>query len=198
MSSPLLANIYLNPLDHLLAEAGFTMVRYADDFVILCKSREDAEQALEIVRRWVGEHDLTLHATKTKIVDADTEGFDFLGYHFRGKLRLPRDKSLKKFKDAVRDKTKRANGLSMPFLCARLSQQLRGWYAYFHHCQWNLFRDLDAWIRTRLRSILRKRQHRRGQSRKRDRQQWPNSFFDELGLYSLTQAHVRLVQSSQR
>jgi RNA-directed DNA polymerase len=196
--SPLLANIYLNPLDHLLAEAGFAMVRYADDFVILCKSREDAERALEMVRRWVGENDLTLHPTKTKIVDADTEGFDFLGYHFRGKLRLPRDKSLKKFKDAVRDKTKRANGLSMPFLCARLSQQLRGWYAYFHHCQWNLFRDLDAWIRTRLRSILRKRQHRRGQARKRDRQQWPNRFFDELGLYSLTKAHVRFVQSSQR
>lgn len=196
--SPLLANIYLNPLDHLLAEAGFAMVRYADDFVILCKSREDAERALEMVRRWVAENDLTLHPTKTQIVDADTQGFDFLGYHFRGKLRLPRDKSLKKFKDAVRDKTKRANGLSMPFLCARLSQQLRGWYAYFHHCQWNLFRDLDAWIRTRLRSILRKRLHRRGQARKRDRQQWPNSFFDELGLYSLTKAHVRLVQSSQR
>lgn len=196
--SPLLANIYLNPLDHLVAEAGFAMVRYADDFVILCKSREDAERALEIVRRWVGENDLTLHPTKTKVVDAETEGFDFLGYHFRGKLRLPRDKSLKKFKDAVRDKTKRANGLSLPFLCARLSQQLRGWYAYFHHCQWNLFRDLDAWIRTRLRSLLRKRQHRRGQARKRDRQQWPNSFFDELGLYSLTKAHVRFVQSSQR
>ena len=196
--SPLLANIYLNPLDHLLAEAGFAMVRYADDFVILCQSREDAERALEMVRRWVAENDLTLHPTKTKIVDADTAGFDFLGYHFRGKLRLPRDKSLKKFKDVVRDKTKRANGLSMPFLCARLSQQLRGWYAFFHHCQWNLFRDLDAWIRTRLRSILRKRQHRRGQARKRDRQQWPNSFFDELGLYSLTKAHVRFVQSSQR
>ena len=113
--SPLLANIYLNPLDHLLTDAGFAMVRYADDFVILCRTREDAEKALETMRHWVVENDLALHPTKTKIVDADTEGFDFLGYHFRGKLRLPRDKSLKRFKDAVRDKTKRANGLSMPF-----------------------------------------------------------------------------------
>ena len=72
------------------------------------------------MRRWVAENDLTLHPTKTKIVDAGTEGFDFLGYHFRGKLRLPRDKSPKKFKDAVRDKTKRTNGQSMPATCSRL------------------------------------------------------------------------------
>ena len=124
--SPLLANIYLNPLDHLLAEAGFAMVRYADDFVILCRTREDAERALALVQRWVAENELTLHPTKTKIVDARTEGFDFLGYHFRGKLRLPREKSLKKFKDAVREKTKRTNGQCMPFVCATLSSQLRG------------------------------------------------------------------------
>ena len=117
--SPLLANIYLNPLDHLLAEAGFAMVRYADDFVILCRTREDAERALALVQRWVAENELTLHPTKTKIVDARTEGFDFLGYHFRGKLRLPREKSLKKFKDAVREKTKRTNGQCLPVhLCA--------------------------------------------------------------------------------
>jgi RNA-directed DNA polymerase len=196
--SPLLANIYLNPLDHLLAETGYALVRYADDFVILCKTREEAEQALETVRRWVAENGLTLHPTKTKIVDADTEGFDFLGYHFRGKLRLPRDKSLKKFKDAVRDKTKRANGQSMPFLCARLSLQLRGWFAYFHHCHEYVFRALDGWIRGRLRSILRKRQHRRGRARGMDQHRWPNRFFDELGLYSLTTAQARLVQPSRR
>lgn len=171
---------------------------YADDFVILCKTREDADRALEAVQRWVAENDLTLHPTKTKIVDAGAEGFDFLGYQFRGKLRLPRDKSLKKFKDAVRNKTKRANGLSMLFLCARLSLQLRGWFAYFRHCHWHIFRDLDGWIRGRLRSILRKRQHRRGRARTMDQQQWPNRFFDELGLYSLNKAHVHFVQSSQR
>ena len=196
--SPLLANIYLNPLDYLLADAGFAMVRYADDFVILCKTREEAERALVLVQQWVVENELTLHPTKTRIVDARTEGFDFLGYHFRGDLRLPRAKSLKKFKDAVREKTKRANGHSLPFTCARLSSQLRGWFTYFRHCQWSVFRDLDGWIRGRLRSILRKRQKRRGRGRGRDHQRWPNAFFDEHGLYGLNAAHVCFVQSSRR
>jgi RNA-directed DNA polymerase len=196
--SPLLANIYLNPLDHLLADAGFAVVRYADDFVILCKTREDAERALETVRCWVNENELTLHPTKTKIVDARSEGFDFLGYHFRGKLRLPREKSLTKFKDTVRDKTGRTNGQSLPFICARLSSQLRGWFTYFRHCHWRIFRELDGWIRGRLRSILRKRRHRRGRARGSDHQRWPNDFFDKQGLYSLNKAHVCFAQSSRR
>ena len=196
--SPLLANIYLNPLDHLLADAGFAAVRYADDFVILCKTREDAETALALVQRWVEENELTLHPTKTKIVDARTEGFDFLGYHFEGDLRLPREKSLKKFKDAVREKTKRTNGHSMEVVCARLSSQLRGWFTYFRHCYWTVFQSLDGWIRGRLRSILRKRSGRRGRARGKDHQRWPNRFFDSHGLYCLLAAHARFVQSSQR
>lgn len=196
--SPLLANIYLNPLDHLLADAGFAMVRYADDFLILCKTREEAERALALVQQWVVENELTLHPTKTKIVDARTEGLDFLGYHFRGKLRLPREKSLKKFKDAVREKTKRTNGQCMLFVCARLSSQLRGWFTYFRHCHWTVFRDLDGWLRGRLRSILRKRANRRGRGRGRDHQRWPNAFFDAQGLYSLNAAHGRFAQSSWR
>jgi len=196
--SPLLANIYLNPLDHLLADAGFAMVRYADDFVILCKTREDADRALALVQQWVVDNELTLHPTKTRIVDARTEGFDFLGYHFRGELRLPRAKSLKKFKDAVREKTKRTSGHSMPFTCARLSSQLRGWFTYFRHCHWSVFRDLDGWIRGRLRSILRKRQKRKGRGRGHDHYRWPNLFFDQQGLLSLTAAHVGFLQSSLR
>jgi RNA-directed DNA polymerase len=196
--SPLLANIYLNPLDHLLTDAGFAMVRYADDFVILCKTREEAERALTVVQRWVEENELTLHPTKTRIVDARSEGFDFLGYHFRGALRLPREKSLNKFKDDVRVKTKRTNGNCMPFICYRLSAQLRGWFTYFRHCHWSEFRGLDGWIRGRLRSILRKRQKRRGRGRGWDHHRWPNTYFDEQGLYSLRAAHVRFVQSSRR
>ena len=196
--SPLLANIYLNPLDHLLAEAGFEVVRYADDFVILCKTREDAERALALVRRWVADNELALHPTKTKIVDARNDGFDFLGYRFQGDLCLPRDKSLKKFKDEVRKKTKRTNGQCMPAVCARLSSQLRGWFTYFRHCTWTVFRTLDGWIRGRLRSILRKRRGRRGRARGQDHHRWPNRFFDAQGLYRLQAAHERFVQSSRR
>ncbi len=82
--SPLLSNIYLDPLDHLLAEHGYEMVRYADDFVILCKTADDAAQALELVRHWVTDNGLNLHPTKTRIVDSRTDSFDFLGYTFRG------------------------------------------------------------------------------------------------------------------
>jgi RNA-directed DNA polymerase len=196
--SPLLANLYLNPLDHLLREAGFAMVRYADDFVILCRSREDADRALESVRRWVEENELTLHPTKTRIVDARTESFEFLGYRLGGQLRLPRAKSLTKFKEAVREKTGRSNGHSLPFLCARLSRQLRGWFTYFRHCHWSVFHDLDGWVRTRLRAILRKRTKRRGRARGKDLRRWTNRYFDEQGLYSLQTAHVRFVQSSRR
>lgn len=196
--SPLLANIYLNPLDHLLEDAGFAMARYADDFVILCRSREDAERALALVEAWVAENGLTLHPTKTRIVDARTEGFDFLGYHFRGALRLPRDKSLKKLKDTVRTKTRRAHGHSMESICASLSATLRGWFTYFRHCHGTVFRDLDGWIRMRLRSILRKRSGRPGRGRGADHQRWPNSYFAERALFSLEQAHVRFRQSSPR
>lgn len=196
--SPMLANVYLNSLDHQVLTAGYAMVRYADDFVILCKTREDAEKALELVRQWVAESELMLHPTKTRIVDARNEGFDFLGYHFCGRIREPREKSLQKLKDSVRDKTKRCNGQSMFCICARLSQQLRGWFTYFRHCHWNVYTGLDGWIRTRLRSILRKRCKRRGKARGWDNQKWPNVFFDEHGLYSLHQAHVHFVQSSLR
>jgi RNA-directed DNA polymerase len=196
--SPLLANVYLNPLDHRLSEAGFAMVRYADDFVILCRTSEEAERALALVQAWVDENGLTLHPTKTRIVDARTDGFDFLGYHFRGALRLPRKKSLTKFKDNVRAHTRRTHGSSMDFTCAKLSRTLRGWFTYFRHCHWTVHRDLDGWIRMRLRSILRKRAGRKGRGRGQDHHRWPNSYFDELGLFSLEQAHVRYCQSSLR
>jgi len=193
--SPLLANIYLNPLDHLMAAAGFAMVRYADDFVILCRTREDAERSLERVRGWVEENGLTLHPTKTQIVDARTDGFDFLGYTFRGALRLPRKKSLDKLKDRLRAKTPRNHGCSLPDIMASLAPTLQGWFTYFRHCHWNVYTGLDSWIRGRLRSILRKRHGGRGRGRGTDHQRWPNSYFSGQKLYSLNAAHVRLCQS---
>jgi RNA-directed DNA polymerase len=193
--SPLLANIYLNPLDHLLAGAGFDMIRYADDFVILCRTRADAERALALVQRWVQENGLMLHPTKTKIVDARTEGFDFLGYSFRGRYRQPRQKSLAKLKDAVRAKTRRTHGHSLTTIVKSLNATLQGWFGYFRHCFWNVYTDLDSWIRGRLRSILRRRAGRRGRGRGADHQRYSNQYFTDQGLLSLHTAHGRLCQS---
>jgi RNA-directed DNA polymerase len=193
--SPLLANLYLNPLDHLMTEAGFAMVRYADDFVIMCRSRAEADQALAKVQQWVEENGLTLHPTKTKIVDAWTDGFDFLGYTFRGKLRLPRKKSLNKLKDTIRARTKRNNGNSLRVIIGSLSMTLQGWFGYFRHCHWTVFTGLDGWVRGRLRSILRKRAGRRGKGRGADHQRWPNACFVDYGLFSLATGHRTLSQS---
>jgi RNA-directed DNA polymerase len=112
--SPLLANVYLDPLDHLVAAAGVEMVRYADDFVILCRTAEDAQQALAIVQRWTEAAGLQLHPEKTHLVDMQQPGgFEFLGYHFERDRRWPRRKSQQKLKDAVRQKTRRTNGHSL-------------------------------------------------------------------------------------
>jgi RNA-directed DNA polymerase len=193
--SPLLANIYLNPLDHWVAEAGLAMVRYADDFVILCRTREEADRALALVRSWVEDNGLMLHPTKTKIVDARTDGFDFLGYTFRGRFRRPRQKSLAKLKATIRAKTRRTNGHSLMKIIGALNATLQGWFGYFRHCFWTVYTDLDSWTRGRLRSILRKRAGRKGRGRGADHQRWPNAFFADQGLFSLHTAHGRLHQS---
>jgi RNA-directed DNA polymerase len=196
--SPLLSNIYLDPLDHLVARSGFEMVRYADDFVILCRTPEEASRALELVQQWVSDNGLTLHPTKTKVVDARTEGFDFLGYHFRGTKRWPRTKSISKLKDAIRAKTKRTHGDSLYEIIGSLNRTLRGWFTYFQHSRPWIFPKLDGWIRGRLRSILRKRAKRRGRGRGLDHHRWPNAFFAEQGLYNLELAHVMARQPSLR
>ncbi len=193
--SPLLANLYLNPLDQLVAGSGFAMVRYADDFVILCRTREEADRALALVAGWVEDNGLTLHPTKTKIVDARTADFAFLGYLFRGELRLPRLKSLDKLKDTVRAKTRRTHGHNLTWTVRSLSGTLQGWFGYFRHCHRNVFTTLDGWIRGRLRSILRRRSGRCGRGRGADHQRWPNQYFADLGLFSLVTAHGRLCQS---
>jgi RNA-directed DNA polymerase len=196
--SPLLSNIYLDPLDHLLAGLGFEMVRYADDFVILCRTPEEAQRALTVVQQWTAEAGLTLHPDKTRVVHADKDGFDFLGYHFRGKLRLPRKKSLEKFKNAIRERTKRTNGDSLLFIIAHLNPLLRGWFAYFKHSHRSVFTPLDGWVRRRLRSILRRRAGLSGVGRGRDHQRWKNVFFAKHGLFSLKTAHELACQSSSR
>jgi len=197
--SPLLANIYLNGLDHQMAGQGWEMVRYADDFVILGSRREEAEEALNTIRTWMAAVGLTLHPTKTRIVDARQRGgFDFLGYHFERGYRWPRKKSLEKFKDAIRRKTRKLRSGSMSQVAEELNRTLRGWMAYFKHSHWTTFGPLDSWIRQRLRTILRKRHQGKGRARGRDHQRWPNAYFAELGLISLATARVKASRSYAR
>ncbi len=197
--SPLLSNIYLDPLDQAMAGAGNQMVRYADDFVILCRSEADAREVLERVREWAVQAGLTLHPVNTRIVNAEEKcGFDFLGYHFERGMKWPRKKSLDKFKATIRAKTKRTNGQSLQVIIEDVNRTLHGWFEYFKHSHHTTFPGLDRWIRMRIRSILRKRQGRRGRGRGRDHQRWPNAFFKEHGLFSLVTAHVAVCQSCHR
>jgi RNA-directed DNA polymerase len=197
--SPLLANLYLDPLDWLMAREGFEMVRYADDFVILCGSRQEAEAALERVRAWTAQAGLTLHPDKTRVADATQPGgFDFLGYHFERGYRWPRQKSLKKFKDAIREEARRNNGQSLPRIIQRVNLRVKGWFEYFKHSHPTTFAGLDGWIRMRLRSILRRRQGKRGRGRGSDHQRWPNAFFANLGLFSMAAARKLAIQSARR
>jgi RNA-directed DNA polymerase len=191
--SPLLANLYLDPLDHAMATAGFEMVRYADDFVVLCRTAEDAAQARLMVQRWTEAAGVRLHPDKTHLVDMQQPGgFDFLGYHFERDRRWPRAKSLKKLKDAVRQKTRRTNGHSLAVIIADVNLTLRGWFEYFKHSH-DSFKSLDSWIRMRLRSMLRKRLRHRGRERGPDHHRWPISFFAAHGLFSLRQAKASAV-----
>ena len=175
------------------------MVRYADDFVVLCRTAEEAGKALELVTQWTTENGLTLHPTKTRLVDSRIESFAFLGYEFRGEQHWPRRKSLQKLKDAIREKTRRTSGDSLSYVMAMLNQTLRGWFVYFQHSTYaNVFSDMDGFVRRRLRSILRRRIHLRGDGRGRDHQRWPNLFFAKRGLLSLFTAHQLACQSSRR
>ena len=195
--SPLLANIYLNPLDWLMAGLGFEMVRYADDMVVLCRSHQEAQTALEKLREWMTQVGLTLHPDKTRTVDmnlADSH-FDFLGYRFkrsrRGRLiKLVRPKSLRKLRESIKPRTRRNNGRSMEAIVADINRTLTGWYAYFKHVHPSELDQIDRWMRVRLRSILRKRRGGEGRGRGNDHHRWPNRYFTGLGLFCLLDAKV--------
>ena len=205
--SPLLANIFLNPLDHAVTREGFKMVRYADDFVVLCRTQEEAQRALELIQEWTEREGLTLHPQKTKIVGLDDRnGFEFLGYHFRRSRRKPtkinrwpRDKSLKNVRETLRPHTKRTNGNSLSYVITKINPILRGWFEYYKHSTIRSdFQVLDGWVRQRFRSILRKRRKRKGRGRGADHQRWPNAYFTDLGLFSLVAAHGNAVSQSSR
>lgn len=197
--SPLLSNIYLDPLDHWMAQSGFEMVRYADDLVILCRSRQQAEAALARMRDWTAQAGLTLHPVKTRIVQATVEGFEFLGYRFEKGRKTPRAKSIAKFKEAIRAKTPRNNGESLTGVIAKINRTVRGWFEYFKHSHPWTFAPLDSFIRTRLRRILLKRKNQSGGwPRQKACAEWPNTYFAKAGLISLKIKHAQACQSSRR
>jgi RNA-directed DNA polymerase len=194
--SPLLANIYLHPVDEALGAAGHEHVRYADDLVILCRSREEAEGALTLLRNLLAGRGLTLHPEKTRIVDArEPGGFDFLGYHFERGMRWPRKKAEQRWRTRIRDLTRRTSGTSMATTIARVNAVTRGWYEYFKHSHHTTFAKLDGWMRMRLRSILRKWHKTKGRGGGCDHLRWPNAYFTKLGLFTMSAAHATACQS---
>jgi RNA-directed DNA polymerase len=196
--SPLLANLYLHPLDEKMTRLGYKIVRYADDFVILCQSAPQAHKALEEVRVWVAENALSLNPDKTHVGDCliQGQGFEFLGYRFEAGRRWVRKKSLQGFKDKIREKTSRSRGDSLSVILADLTPTIRGWFGYFKHAHRSTFPRLDGFIRRRLRAILRKQQKRPGRGIcQADHTRWPNAYFANLGLFTMAQVQQSASQS---
>lgn len=156
--SPLLANIVLNKLDQRLAEAGYRFVRYADDFVVVCSDRQQAEVASALVERVMTELGLSLSPEKTKIASYG-KGYDFLGFRLSSKSCTMRPKSLEKFQTKIRETTRRSHNLDAQVI-EKLNQVIRGTANYFatdfSTCI-KLFQKLDKWIRMRVRCMKFKR-----------------------------------------
>lgn len=191
--SPLLANLYLHPLDQELTEQGYRMVRYADDFVILCRTPQEAEAALQQVRAWVTANGLSLHPDKTRLVNSREkgQGFDFLGYRFEAGKRWVRRKSRKAVRDKIREKTQRSRSGSLEQIIAELNPMLRGWFGYFKQAHRTEFRAIDGFVRRRLRALLLRRNQKKGWGKSHQaNQRWPNAFFAEQGLFTLQTAHA--------
>lgn len=194
--SPLLANVYLNPLDHQMAQGGWAMTRYADDFIIQCRTQAEAQAALEAVKQWVEGEGLQLHPTKTRIVEATQRGgFDFLGYHYERGYQWPRAKSQEKLKETIREKTPRTSGQSLEEIIGKVNLTLRGWHAYFRRSLPHVLGELDQMVRRRLRSILMKRHRKRGIDWRQANKLWPNAYFAGRGLYTMAPARAMRRQS---
>ncbi len=176
VASPLLSNVYLHIFDEKMAEAGFALTRFADDWLITCKSRRDAERALASARAVLeGELGLRVHPEKTRIVHVD-QGFEFLGYKIkRGIRRLryreggpdlyayPRDRTIERFKNRVRRITTRRNPKKLGGLLDELNPVIRGWGNYFRRAHVRrLFHRLNGWIVRRIWSWRYKRWRCRG------------------------------------
>ncbi len=179
--SPLLANITLNHLDWRLHEAGYRFARYADDFVVACRTRQQAEQALVLVEQVLTELGLSLSPEKTKITTYG-KGYEFLGFHLSSRSRRMRPKSLEKFKAKIRELTRRHHNLDAEVV-KRLNQVIRGTARYFatgfSTCRRH-FLALDKWIRMRVRCMKLKRKSCH------DNYKLRKAYFRKLGLLTLS------------
>jgi group II intron reverse transcriptase/maturase len=208
--SPLLANIYLHPLDTALEARGCEFVRYADDFVVLTRTRAEAEAALRLIRAVLTGLGLGLNESKTRVVPLD-DGFDFLGFRYfrsrRGNVhKVVREKSQARFREAVRQRTPRHAGQKprqaksctarkllrdkrLVRMIGELNAYLRGWHGYFRQVWWagrRDFEELDQFLRRRVRSAIAGRLALgRWQSAI-----LPNARLEQLGLLSLNGLHA--------
>ena len=161
----------------------------ATRLVVLCHSQAEAEAALPAVRGVLAALGLTLSEEKTRIVHVEEASFTFLGYTFYRTYRFPSDRAMRRLRAKLRPVTRRQQPQRLPAVIERVNPILRGWFQYFQHSRRPTFEGVDGWVRMRLRSLLRKRSGRRGRGRGADHQRWPNAYFREQGLYSLTAAH---------
>lgn len=175
--SPLLANIYLHTLDRWWQDryaAVGQLYRYCDDVVLICRSRQAAERARDLVAGFLGQLKVTLHPQKTRVVDMGSQGFDFLGFHFQklpskrtGRLvpyAWPSQKAMKRVREAIRHQTERTRlRVELSEMVGALNRFIRGWRAYFSiGNSTKKLADLDRYVRVRLWRFLEKRQGPRG------------------------------------
>jgi RNA-directed DNA polymerase len=194
VASPLLANIALNVLDWHLHELGYQLVRYADDFVVLCRSEHEAKEALAIVTQLLKDRlGLSLSAEKTKVTRFH-EGFTFLGFDIKSRYVRMRAKSVENFKTKIRKLTRRCHNLEAPVV-VELNRVIRGTANYFampwSHCG-DAYRSLDRWIRMRLRCMKFKRKSEQDNFRLRLKH------FRHMGLISLSDLRSCCVAGSTR
>jgi RNA-directed DNA polymerase len=202
--SPLLSNIYLHAFDRAWTEHGTgELVRYADDFVVLCSSAGQAEQAQQRARALLGNLGLALHPDKTRVVDLreGKEGFDFLGCHLRARMsgrlweqqriiryylhRWPSQRSMKRARARIKALTSRSRvGMQLEDVIGALNLFLRGWGGYFRTGNAaDKFVELDRHVAWRLKRLLKKqrgRNLRAGQASK-----WTPTWFHDQGLHQL-------------
>jgi RNA-directed DNA polymerase len=198
--SPILANLYLHSLDIRITSLGFKMVRYADDFVILTKSKSDAGNALMFVRLWMEKNGLTLHPDKVHVGDCRKrgQGFDFLGYRFESGQKTVRKKSLNKMKDRLRELTPRNCGLSLDAMIGSINRAVKGWFNYFKNAKLSDFAPLDRFVRRRLRARLLRMNKSKGFGKsKKCHERWPNSFFADKGLFAMCPAKVMALEDAR-